>query len=317
MDRRDFIKTTVAAGIAAGVGPALAQQPASLPRRALGRTGEQLSIIGLGGIVVIGKEQSHADQSVARAVEESGINYFDVAPTYGSGEAEEKLGPALQPYRKNSFLACKTTQRLADDARQELHASLQRLRTDYFDLYQLHAIRSLEDVDKAFGPGGAMETFLKAREEGKIRFLGFSAHSVEAAMAAMDRFDFDTILFPINYALWTRENFGPQVIGRARQRRMGILVLKPTCRGSWPEGAEKHHRPCWYEPATTPEETRLSLSFALSQGATAAVPPGNEDLFWKTVDAAGQLPEMDRPAEQRLRRLTAQAIPLFRYSSEG
>jgi len=317
MDRRDFIKTTVAAGIAAGVGPTLAQQPAPLPRRALGRTGEQLSIIGFGGIVVIGKEQSHADRSVARAVEECGINYFDVAPTYGSGEAEEKLGPALQPFRRSSFLACKTTQRQAEGARQELHASLQRLRTDYFDLYQLHAIRSLEDVEKAFGPGGAMETFLKAKEEGKVRFLGFSAHSVEAAMAAMDRFDFDTTLFPINYALWTRENFGPQVIGRARERRMGILVLKSICRGQWPEGTERHHQPCWYEPATSPEETRLSLSFALSQGATAAIPPGNEELFWNAVDAAGQLPAMDRPAEQRLRQLTAGATPLFRHSSEG
>ena len=317
MDRRDFIKTTVAAGIAAGVAPTLAQPPPPLPRRPLGKTGEQLSIIGFGGIVVIGKEQSHADQSVARAVEEHGINYFDVAPTYGGGEAEEKLGPALQPFRKNSFLACKTTRRQADGARQELHASLERLRTDYFDLYQLHAIRSLEDVDEAFGPGGAMETFLEAKEEGRVRFLGFSAHSVEAAMAAMDRFDFDTTLFPINYALWTRENFGPQVIGRAREQRMGILVLKPTCRGKWSAGVDRHHKPCWYEPSTSPEETRLSLSFALSQGATAAVPPGNEELFWKAVDAAGQLPEMDRPTEQRLRHLTAGATPLFRYSSEG
>jgi aryl-alcohol dehydrogenase-like predicted oxidoreductase len=317
MNRRRFIKTAVVAGLTVGVDPGSASAPVPLPRRRLGRTGEVLSIIGFGGIVVIGKEQQHADRSVARAVEEYGINYFDVAPSYGRGEAEEKLGPALEPYRKSCFLACKTTQRSAAGAREELHASFRRLRTDYFDLYQLHAIKTLEDVETAFGPDGAMETFLKAREEGKVRYIGFAAHSVEAAMAALERFDFDTALFPINYALWTQENFGPQVIGLARERNMGILVLKALGRGSWAEGAQKHHSPCWYEPVTDPDEARLALSFALAQGATSVVPPGNEDLFWMAVAVAGRLPEMDRAVEQRLRQLTADAIPLFRYSSQG
>jgi len=191
------------------------------------------------------------------------------------------------------------------------------MRTDYFDLYQLHAIRSLEDVETAFGPDGAMETFLKAREEGKVRYLGFSAHSVEAAMAALARFDFDTTLFPVNFALWTQESFGPQVIEVARERDMGILALKTLGRGSWAEDAQKHHSPCWYEPVTDLEEARLAFAFALAQGATAVVPPGNEDLFWMAVEVAGRLPEMDRAAEQRLRQITAGAIPLFRYSSRN
>ena len=152
MHRRKFIKTAAAAGLAAGVNPTMAVPSIELPRRRLGRTGEELSIVGFGGIVVLNKEQEHANRSVARAVEEHGINYFDVAPSYGN--AEERLGPALEPYRKNSFLACKTTERSAEGAQRELHASLERMRTDYFDLYQLHAIKSLEDVEKAFGPGG-------------------------------------------------------------------------------------------------------------------------------------------------------------------
>lgn len=317
MDRRDFMKAAAAAGVLVGLKPTVAAAKAPLPRRPLGRTGEELSIIGFGGIVVMGKEQAHANRSVARAATDWGINYFDVAPTYGNGEAEEKLGPALEPYRRRSFLACKTTQRRAPGAREELEASLRRLRTDYFDLYQLHSIRSVEDVEIAFGPGGAMETFMRAREEGKVRFLGFSAHSVSAAMAAMAKHDFDTTLFPINYALWTQENFGPQVIGLARERHMGILVLKAQCRGRWPENAERKYKPCWYEPVTDPAEARLAFSFALSQGATAAVPPGNEELFWLGVEAAAALPEMDREHEQKLRKIQASATPLFRYSSEG
>jgi len=315
MDRREFIRTAVGAGLAISVGPAAALGSAPLPRRRLGRTGEELSVIGLGGIVLMGATQEHANRCVARAVEEWGINYFDVAPTYGDGEAEEKMGPALAPYRQRSFLACKTTQRDAAAARRELERSLRRLQTDYFDLYQLHALHSREDVERAFAPGGAMETFLQAREEGKVRHVGFSAHSVEAALAAMERFDFDTTLFPINYALWTRENFGPQVIGLARERGMGILVLKAQCRGRWAEGAVRSHAPCWYEPVTDATETRLALSFALSQGATACVPPGNEALFWVGVAAAAELEPLDRAAEQQLRRLQADAIPLFRHAS--
>lgn len=314
MDRRSFLRTAAAAGLAAGIAPPLAgADPVQVPRRPLGRTGEQLSVIGFGGIVVMKKEQERANRSVARAVEEHGINYFDVAPSYG--DAEERLGPALEPYRRSCFLACKTTERTAAGARRELESTLVRMRTDHVDLYQLHAIRSLEDVETAFGPGGAMETFTRAREEGKIRFLGFSAHGVEAALAAMERFDFDTTLFPINYALWTRENFGPQVIGLAREKGMGILVLKALARGQWPEGEARHHEPCWYDPVVDLEETRLSLAFALAQGGTAVLPPGNEELFWQAVQASVDLPRLTRAREHRLRQLTAKAIPLFTYAS--
>jgi aryl-alcohol dehydrogenase-like predicted oxidoreductase len=311
MNRRTFIKTTAAAGLAAGMRPSLAAPSEPMPRRLLGQTGERLSIIGFGGIVVMDKTPEHAARSVARAVEEHGINYFDVAPSYGN--AEERLGPALEPFRQSTFLACKTTQRTAEGARNELHASLKRLRTDHFDLYQLHALQTAAEVETAFAPGGAMETFLKARQEGKARFLGFSAHSVQAALMALERFAFDTILFPINHPLWTRGNFGPQVIARAREKGMGILVLKALGRGKWPEGAEKTHPPCWYQPVTDPEEARLALSFALSQGATAALPPGNEELFWQAVGLTRQVRPLSAQEEERLGRLSADAEPLFRH----
>ena len=151
-----------------------------MEKRSLGRTGEMLSIIGFGGIVVKDATPEEASKVVKLAID-SGINYFDVAPSYG--DAEIKLGPALEPYRNDVFLACKTGERTKDEARVELEQSLKRLRTDHLDLYQLHAVTTLANVDTILGPGGAMETFLEARKEGKIRFIGFSAHSVEAAMA--------------------------------------------------------------------------------------------------------------------------------------
>ncbi len=179
MKRRKFI-----AASAMSV-PLLSMFPASLSsivresgkggieKRSLGKTGEKLSMIGFGGIVV---NQATTEQAAARVKEaiDYGINYFDVAPSYGN--AEEMLGPALEPYRKDVFLACKTTERKKDGARKELEQSLKYLRTDHFDLYQLHAVTTLEDVDTIFGKSGAMQTFVEEREEGKVTYLVFSAH---------------------------------------------------------------------------------------------------------------------------------------------
>jgi aryl-alcohol dehydrogenase-like predicted oxidoreductase len=157
-----------------------------MERRALGKTGQELSIVGFGGIVVMNVEPPKASRLVSEAVDR-GVNYFDVAPSYGN--AEERLGPALAPYRDRAFLACKTGKRGKEEAAQELRQSLARMQTDHFDLYQLHALTSMEEMEQALGPGGALEAFLEARDAGLIRYIGFSAHSVETALAAMDRFD--------------------------------------------------------------------------------------------------------------------------------
>jgi len=153
-------------------------------------------MIGFGGIVVMNEEPGAAANIVAEAVDR-GINYFDVAPSYG--DAQERLGPALAPYRENCFLACKTEGRMKDDSRAQLEQSLKLLKTDHVDLYQFHALTKMAELDKVLGPGGAMETMEAAKKEGKIRYIGFSVHSVETALAALDRYNFDTVLFPLNW----------------------------------------------------------------------------------------------------------------------
>ncbi len=255
-----------------------------MDRRSLGKTGEVLSIVGFGGILVMNESAENSAAFVAEAVNQWGINYFDVAPSYGN--AEEMLGPALEPYRKDVFLACKTGKRDAAGAEEELHASLKRMRTDHFDVYQLHAVTTLAEVDQIFGTGGAMETFLKAREQGKVRFLGFSAHSEEAALALMDRFDFDTILFPFNWSSWLKEGFGPAVMARAVEKEMGIFALKTMAKRAWAEGEERDWSKTWYKPVETYEEARLAARFTLSQPVTAGVSPGHIELFRWLCQAA-------------------------------
>lgn len=282
MKRRTFFKRTVTVSLSLSAIPFVrslgnrGRNSSEFPKRRLGNTNEQLSIIGFGGIMVNQQDQESANELIASAFD-TGINYYDVAPSYGN--AEEKLGPALKPYRKQCFLACKTTERNSEGATRELHQSLKNLKTDYFDLYQLHALTTVEDVETAFGPGGAMEVFLKAREEGKVRFLGFSAHSEEAALLAMNKFDFDTILFPINYVCWFQGNFGPTVVQRAKEKGMGILALKGLAQTRIPPGIKKPYEKLWYIPIEDEEIQTLSLRFTLSQGVTAAIPPG-DPLFW-------------------------------------
>lgn len=255
-----------------------------MKKRKLGKTGESLSIVGFGGIVVKDVEQAEADRLVAEAVEERGINYFDVAPTYGN--AEERLGPALEPYRQSVFLACKTGKRTAEGASKELHESLQRLRTDYFDLYQLHAVKTLEEVDQIMGPDGAMEAFVEAREQGLVRYLGFSAHSEEAALALLDRFDFDTILFPFNWVCWHQGDFGPRILEKAQEEDAGVLALKALAKRKLGEDEERPWPKCWYAPVDDFEEASLGLRFTLSKPITAAVSPSHAELLWWACDAA-------------------------------
>jgi len=319
MKRREFVAGAAGAGAALSLFPAgLAglerEKPSGgLERRALGKTGEKLSFIGFGGIVVSKVTAEEASRSVRLAID-AGINYFDVAPTYGN--AEDMLGPALEPYRKDVFLACKTQERTKDGALAELDRSLKKLRTDHFDLYQHHAVTKKADVETIFGPGGAMEGFEAAKKAGKVRFLGFSAHSVEAATALMDGYDFDTILFPFNYATWNAGDFGPQVMAKAKAKGMGILCLKAMAKGPWPEGATRRWERCWYEPLDTLDEADLALRFTLSHPVTAAIPPGDAKLFEMAVKLAKGFEPITPEQEKTLKAKAAAGTPLFRYPSK-
>jgi len=328
MKRREFLKkSTVAAGtitagglldrsaqIAAGEvqrGSEL-ENRASLPQRPYGQTGVKLSIIGFGGIVVKDAEQQHANRVVAEAFER-GVNYFDVAPTYG--DAEVKLGPALKPYRKKVFLACKTTQRRREGAGEELKQSLARLHTDYLDLYQLHAITDVEkDVDAVFAKGGAMEVFIEAKKQGQVRYLGFSAHSEQAALAAIERYDFDSILFPVNFATFYKGSFGAKVIAAAKSRGMAILALKALARQRWPKGdpSRKAYPKCWYQPLTERDEAKLGLTFTLSQPVTAAIPPGEESLFRMALDLAMSLRPISERDSAKVEQMAQSLNPIFK-----
>lgn len=317
MERREFLKQsalTAAAAATTKISTA-ATSTHRIARRPLGKTGEHLSIIGFGGIVVMNEDASHSNNIVAEAVDR-GVNYFDVAPSYGN--AQERLGPALAPYRKDCFLACKTDGRMKDDSRKQLEESLRMLKTDYFDLYQFHALTKMTDLDKVLGPGGAIETMEAAKKEGKIRYIGFSVHSAETALAAMDRYNFDTILFPVNFVLFSQANFGPQILKHARKKGMGILALKSMAKTVWSADQQQNHPEpkCWYQPAAFPNEASLGLRWTLGHPVTAALPPGDEKYFRLAMDVAQNYQPLKRHEEKALLASAAGVEPIFHLGND-
>ena len=312
MKRRTFVRNSALGSLALGLPFNVSSNMGTteIPRRVLGKTGESLSIIGFGGIMLNDNTQKFANEFVAKAYD-AGINYFDISPEYGN--AQEKLGLAFRPYRDRCFLACKTQKRDSTEAEKQLNESLKAFNTDHFDLYQLHALSSVEEVEKAFAPGGAMEVFIRAREQGKVRFLGFSAHNVEAALLAMTKFEFDTILFPINFNCWNSGDFGPQVFVVARSKGMGILALKAMALTTLGEDEKKLYKNVWYRPVQDDEIARLALRFTLSKELTAAIPPGDEMFFWKAVEVARNFEPINADENGILTRLATGLPPVFSH----
>jgi aryl-alcohol dehydrogenase-like predicted oxidoreductase len=320
VDKRQFLKASATAlGAAMLPGCALTELwykdhwrgKAGIARRTLGRTGRKVSIIGLGGMVLAGRTPEDAAKAVAENIE-SGVNYFDVAPTYG--DSELKLGPALRPYRKDVFLASKTTRRDREGAREELRNSLKRLQTERLDLYQLHAITDVEkDVKAALGKGGAIEAFLEARRQGRIQHIGFTAHSPQAALAAMGEFDFDTIMYPINFVCHFDSGFEVAVLAEAKKQNLGIICIKALAKQKWQPGADRSaYSKCWYEPIAEPELARLALSWSLAQGSATILPPGDEKLYGLVLELAVKCPPPTEDGLAHLRDVAFGLDPLFR-----
>lgn len=324
MKRRTFLKTVGAAatGLALGYRPLFAApteprlqlipHASGMPRRRLGRTGLEVSIIGFPGLSLAHERDASTCGPALHAAFERGVNYFDVAPAYGNGTAENRMGEGLRGIPREAYvLACKTGRRHAEGARRELERSLGRLKTDHFDLYQLHAMRTADDVKEVLAPKGALEAFLQAKQEGKVRWLGFSAHTREAALALLAAHPFDTVMYPVNFIEHFTHEFDQAVMDRARADGAAVLAIKPMCGGAWPRGM-KRNRDNWYRALEDDKEIETALRFTLSiDPVAAALPPGFLDL----ADKAFAMGRQYRPATEadiaQMRELAAKYLPMF------
>ena len=314
MKRRNFIKIGAIGGMTLRFPGVFGIKPgntmSALPKRVLGKTGEKISIVGFGGIALRNNGQAFANDTIAKAYD-MGITYYDIAPAYGDSQA--LMGPALESYRKKIFLACKTGKRDRAGSEAELHESLKQLKTDHVDLYQFHALTKMEDLDRIFAPGGAIETVTRARKEGKIRFVGFSAHSEDVALRAMDMFDFDTILYPINCVCWLNGNFGPSVMETARKKNMGVLAIKAIAKERVGDDPKPYPN-MWYKPFEEDEDIINALRFTLSRDVTATVHAGDVKFMEKTIEMVRSAVEILPPEPGRIEAMVKGVNPIFSHA---
>lgn len=258
-----------------------------------GNTGYTISRIAYGGIVSMDDGQSASDRYVAWAIDH-GVNYFDVAPTYG--DAEEKLGNSLKPYRNRVYLACKTEKRMYADAEKCLKRSMELLHTDHFDVYQMHALSTMDDLEKAFGPKGVMEMMVKLKRDGIARKLGITCHSQEVALKAISLYDFDTVLFPFNWHMHMAHGMGQKLIDAAKEKGMGVLCMKSMIERAWDDSvdaaARKKFPKSWckpIDPDAEPELLLAALKYVKNLGVDTIIPPGDYLHFKFAVDHVDEI----------------------------
>ncbi len=246
--RREFVKSTIAAGVLVGtmsgawsaeqVGRPLAELRNGIPYRDLGRTGQKVSAIGLGGFH-IGNPPEDEGIRIIRTAIDRGLNFMDNCWDYHNGLSEIRMGKALRDgYREKVFLMSKIDGRTKSSATKQIDESLQRLQTDHLDLMQFHEVLRMEDPDRIFAEGGGMEAMLEARKAGKVRFIGFTGHKdplVHLRMleiAREHRFHFDTAQMPLNVMDAHFRSFARQVVPVLMQEGIGVLGMKPLASGN-------------------------------------------------------------------------------------
>ena len=220
-----------------------------IERRPFGRTGHQSTVTLFGGAALARATQAEADRTLELLLRH-GVNHIDTAARYG--DSELRIGPWMARHRKDFFLATKTGQRTAREAREDIHRSLERLRVDHVDLIQLHSLGHPDDWEQAMGPGGALEAAIEARAQGLTRFIGVTGHGwTIAAMhrRSLARFDFDSVLLPYNYFMAQDERYRrsfEELLAACRERNVAVQVIKSIARGPWATTERTHTT--WYQP---------------------------------------------------------------------
>ncbi len=257
-----------------------------MEKRKFGRTGHVSTVAIFGGAAFWDISQDAADK-VMEMVIQSGINHIDVAPSYG--QAEIRIGPWMKRERERFFLNCKTMERTKNGAWQELQESLKRLETKSFDLYQMHAITSMEELDQISMKGGALEAVQEAKKSGLTNFIGITGHGVDAPaifLEALKRFDFDSVLFPMNFIQMANPIFrknAEELIAECQRKNVGTMIIKSITRGPW--GEKTHSATTWYEPFEKREEIFKAVNFVLSYPVTGICTAGDTKILPLVLEA--------------------------------
>ena len=284
----------------------------SIQKAPFGRTGHESSRVLFGAAALSAVTQAQADRAIDLIIE-AGINHIDTAASYG--EAEDRLKPGLARNPGRFFLATKTGERTKDGARKELERSLERMGVDHVDLWQLHNLVDPAEWDTAFGPGGALEAAVAARDEGLVRFIGVTGHGLTVAAThgrSLERFDFDSVLLPYNFALVQNEQYSADLealVKTCQERNVAVQTIKSIAAAPW--GDREHTRAPWYAPLEDPGDIDLAVWWVLGRPGTFLNSVSDVDLLPLVLDAASRLAK--RPSDDEMRALLnrSHVEPLF------
>jgi aryl-alcohol dehydrogenase-like predicted oxidoreductase len=253
-----------------------------LPRRRLGLTGFEASILTLGGCALGNLSQEEADKAIKLAFE-YGVNMVDVSPVYG--QAELRLASWVEKHREKLFIAEKTLERSKEKAAAELQHSLKKLRTRKFNLYQLHGVGTFQELEGALQKDGAIEALKEAQETGLIDYIGITGHrDMRVLKKAIEEFDFDSVLLPVNIATMVDpkpENDFRPILKEAAERDLAVIAIKAIAKSRWKTGNKQYTT--WYEPTDKKEEIKEGLYFTLSQEMVASYALPCDVRLWQGI----------------------------------
>lgn len=282
-----------------------------IQQRPFGRTGH-MSTCTIFGAAALGRvTQDEADRTMELLLER-GVNHIDTANSYG--EAERRIGPWMDRYRDTFFLATKTEERTYEKAKEHLHRSLDLLHTDHLDLWQMHILVQPDQWEIAMGPGGALEAFIEAKEQGIVKNIGVTGHYTVVGWMhkrSLERYDFDSVLLPYNYAMMQNPTYRADfeaLMELCAARNIAVQTIKSCTRGAW--GDQERTAATWYEPFTEQSEIDAAVHWVLNRPGIFLNTPGDIHLLPKVLDAAARFEprpqaELDAQMEQ------LQPTPLF------
>ena len=271
-----------------------------------GRTGHASSRIIFGAYALSKATQAEADR-VLDLLLAYGINHIDTAPMYGN--AEGCIGPWMDRHRGEFFIATKSGSRTYKGAWTNLQRSLDRLRVDTIDLWQMHGLTNPAGWKKAMGPGGALEAFLEARDQGLVRFLGVTGHGVKVAgmhFRSLERHDFDSVLLPYSYPLMQLPRYVAEfgaLLELCRKRKVAIQTIKAIARQPW-RGRQKTHNTYYYEPLEAQDAIYRSVHWALGLPNSFLITAGDIQVLPKILEAGDHFES--RPSDSEMEAITDQ-----------
>lgn len=280
--------------------------------RRFGRTGHMSTIAIFGAAAFWEISQANADKVMEQVIE-AGINHIDVAPSYG--QAEERVGPWMPRERSRFFLGCKTMERTKEGAWNEMQQSLKRLQTESFDLYQCHAITTMEELDSVTMKGGALEAFEQARREGLTKYIGITGHGVDAPkiyLEALRRFDFDSILFPLNFVQMAIPEYRKnteELIATCKAKDVGTMIIKTITKAPW--GERPHTATTWYQPFDQQDEIQKAVNFGLSYDVTGLCTAGDTRILPMVLRACENFMRLQDSELEEMIESARQYEPLF------